>query len=111
MEEPNQAFTARFDRAMHRRLRVVAELEHVAMNDIVVEAVEHELQRRAAGLRTTLMETLARLDSFELTEEEFDSDVERFAEGEELGDPFQATYAAMEDAYGIGEVFADTMER
>ena len=109
--QPTQAFTVRFDRAVHHRLKTVAELEHVAMNDIVVDAVEHELERRSDDLRTRLEEILARLDSFELTDEEFEADVERFADGEELGDPLQATYVGLEDVYGVSEIFADTMER
>lgn len=66
------------------------------MNDIVVDAVKHELDRRSEDLRTRLAETLARLDSFELTDEEFEVDVEQFAGGEELGDPLQATQVDME---------------
>jgi len=109
--EPTQAFTVRFGRAVHRRLKTVAELEHVAMNDIVVGAVEHELARRSEDLRAKLENALARLDSFELTDEEFERHVERFAEGEALGDPLQATYVGdLEDAYGVSEIFADTME-
>lgn len=109
--EPTQAFTVRFDRTVHRRLKTVAELERVAMNDIVVDAVEHELERRSADLRARLEEILDRLKSFELTDEEFEADVERFAAGEALGDPLQATHVDLEDAYGVSEIFANTLER
>lgn len=100
----------RFGRTTHQRLKTVAELEHVAMNDIVTAAVEHELERRIEDLRAQLEETLSRLASFELTDEEFEKDVSQFAEGEGLDDPLQATYVDLDDAYGVGEIFANTLE-
>ena len=109
--EPTQAFTVRFDRAVHLRLKTVAELEHVAMNDIVVVAVEHELERRSDDIRARLEDILDRLKSFELTDEEFEADAERFAAGEALDDPLQATYVDLEDAYGVSDIFANTLER
>lgn len=81
------------------------------MNDIVAAAVEHELERRTRDLREQLEDVLAKLNSFDLTDEEFEKDAARFAEGEELDDPLQATYVDMEDTYGVGEIFANTLER
>ncbi len=106
--------TIRFrHKATHRRLKKVAELVGVSMNDIAQVAIERELDFLAADLQDELLETVAVLRSWRYSDEHLAVDIAAFGEGEaHERDPLQATMVSANtaDAVGVRDIFADTVE-
>lgn len=97
----------------HTRLKKVAGLVGVSMNDIAEVAIERELDFLAADLEDELLETVDALRSWRYTDEQLTVDIAAFSEGEaHERDPLQATMAPPNsaDAVGVRDIFADTVE-
>ncbi len=110
--EPRRpAFTLRFrNEATHRTLRLTAHALGVSMNELAEAAIEHELAVLSADLEQKLTRTAELLRSYRDTEVE--EDVEAFARAEvEVDDPLLSRQATLEDAYGVGALFARSLER
>ncbi len=111
----HSVLTLRFhDKRTHTRLKKVAGLLGVSMNDIAETAIERELDFLAADLEDELLETVEALRNWRYTDEEVEADVVAFGEGEAYErDPLQATMMSQDraDAVGVRDIFADTVER
>jgi len=106
--------TLRFHhKATHTRLKKVAGLVGVSMNDIAEVAIERELDFLAADLEDELLETVDALRSWTYTDEQLAADIAAFSEGEaHERDPLRATIAPANtaDSAGVRDIFADTVE-
>ncbi len=105
------AFTLRFrNEATHRALRLTAHALGVSMNEFAEVAIEHELAFVGADLEQKLTRAAELLRSYRGAGVE--EDIEAFARAEvTLDDPLQSRQAALEDAYGVGALFARSLER
>ena len=105
------AFTLRFrNEATHHALRLTAHALGVSMNELAESAIEHELALIGVDLEQKLTQAAELLRSWR------DGDVERsveaFARAEvTVDDPLRSHAAALEDAYGVGALFARSVER
>lgn len=108
---PRPAFTLRFrNEATHRTLRLAAHALGVSMNELAETAIEHELALLGADLEQKLSRTAELLRSYRGTSAE--ADVEAFARAEvSVEDPLESRQATIEDACGIGALFARSLER
>jgi len=105
------AFTLRFRKvATHRALRLTAHALGVSMSDLAESAIEHELALVSADLERKLSRVADLLRFYR--DDEVERDVAAFARAEvTVDDPLRSRQAALEDAYGVGALFADSMER
>ncbi len=105
------AFTLRFrNEATHRTLRLTAHALGVSMNELAEAAIEHELTFIGADLEGKLIRTAELLRSYR--DVDVEKDIEAFARAEvTVDDPLQSRQAALEDACGVGALFARSMER
>ena len=105
------AFTLRFrNEATHRTLRLTAHALGVSMNELAETAIEHELAVIGADLEQKLTRVAELLRSYRDTDVE--DDIEAFARAEvTIDDPLQSRQATLEDAYGVGALFARSLER
>ncbi len=105
--------TLRFKRPRtHSRLRSVSKLIGSSMNDIAETAIERELDFLATDLEEELLETVQALRSWEYTDSALKSDIAAFAEGEAYErDPLRTSLISTVDSAGVGEIFADPVER
>ncbi len=105
------AFTLRFrNEATHRTLRLTAHALGVSMNELAETAIEHELALLGADLEQKLTRTAELLRSYRGAGVE--EDIEEFARAEvTVDDPLRSRQATLEDACGIGALFARSMER
>lgn len=110
-DPPRPAFTLRFRKeATHRTLRLTAHALGVSMNELAEAAIEHELAFLGADLEKRLTRTAELLRSYR--DAGVEKDVEAFAHAEvTVDDPLQSRRATIEDACGIGALFARSMER
>lgn len=105
--------TLRFKRpATHSRLKRISDLIGSSMNEIAESAIERELDFLAADLQDELIETVEALAGWEYSESELMGDISAFAEGEASHrDPVKSTAASGADSVGVGDIFADPVER
>ncbi len=105
------AFTLRFrNEATHRGLRLTAHALGMSMNELAENAIEHELAIVGADLEQKLTRTVELLRSYRGTG--FEDDIAAFAEAEvTIEDPCRSRQVMIEDACGIGALFARSMER
>ncbi len=79
------------------------------MNDLAESAIEHELALLGADLEQKLTRAAELLGSYR---DDIERDVTAFARAEvEVEDPLRSHHAALEDAYGVGALFAGSVER
>lgn len=111
MDLKRPAFTLRFrNEATHRSLRLTAHALGVSMNELAETAIEHELAVRGADLEQKLTRTAELLRSYR--DSGVEQDIVAFAEGEiAVEDPYRSHRVAIEDACGIGALFARSLER
>lgn len=93
MAEPRSAFPLRLrDERLRTLLRVVAQQEHISQNELIEQAIEHEVVARGALMAQDLAAAAARL--VELTDSQYESALERsdarFGAGEGQLEPLQA---------------------
>lgn len=80
------------------------------MDELAEAAIERELAVVGAGPEGKLARSLERLKSYGAAD--LDRDIRAFARSEvEVEDPLQARRVESADAYGIGALFGDSMER
>ena len=92
-----------------RDLERAAEALGVSMDELAEAAIERELAALGAGLEGKLARSLRRLKPFDSAD--FERDVKAFARSEvEVEDPLQARRVESSDPYGIGALFADSVE-
>ena len=105
------AFTLRFRKsATHRALRLTAHALGISMNELAESAIEHELALVGADLERKLTRTAELLRS--CRDDDVERDVAAFARAEvTLDDPLRSHQATLEDAYGVGALFARSVER
>ena len=105
------AFTLRFrNEATHRALRLTAHALGISMNELAESAIEHELALLGADLEQKLTRAAELLRSWR--DEDVERDVAAFARAEvTVDDPLASHQAALEDAYGVGALFARSVER
>ncbi len=105
------AFTLRFrNEATHRTLRLTAHALGVSMNELAETAIEHELALRGADLERKLTRVAELLRAYR--DQDVEKDVAAFAHAEvTVDDPLKSRPAALEDAYGVGALFAHSLER
>jgi hypothetical protein len=99
------AFPLRFENERTRELlRVVAEQQHMSMNQLAEEMIERELQVLALGLESNLSETIELLRAYR-GEGRAEAWAE-FADAEELPEPIAARRVQPdEDAFGVARAF------
>jgi hypothetical protein len=99
------AFPLRFENERTRELlRVVAEQQHMSMNQLAEEMIERELQVLALGLESSLSRTIELLRSYrgEGRAEAWAA----FADAEGLPEPIAARRTQPdEDAFGVARAF------
>ncbi len=105
------AFTLRFRKeATHRTLRLTAHALGVSMNELAEAAIEHELAFIGADLEGKLTRAAELLRSYRGAGVE--EDIAAFAHAEvTVDDPLKSRQATLEDAYGVGALFARSLER
>ena len=92
-----------------RNLERAAEALGVSTDEFAEAAIERELAAVGAGIEGKLARSLERLKSYDPSE--LDRDIRAFARSEvEVEDPLQARRVESSDAYGIGALFADSVE-
>ncbi len=105
------AFTLRFrNEATHRALRLTAHALGLSMTELAELAIEHELALLGADLEQKLTRAAELLRSWR--GEDVERDIAAFARAEVTAeDPLRSHQAALEDAYGVGALFACSVER
>lgn len=92
-----------------RDLKRAADALGVTIDQLAEAAIERELAVVGAGLEGRLSRALERLGSY--GPEKLGPDIAAFARSEaEIDDPLQARRIEESDAYGIGEMFGDSLE-
>lgn len=99
------AFPLRFENERTRELlRVIAERQHLSMNQLAEEMIERELQVMALGLESSLSRTIALLRSYR-GQGRAEAWAE-FADAEALPEPIAARRARPEeDPFGVARAF------
>ena len=105
------AFTLRFtNEATHRNLRHTAQALGISMNELAEVAIEHELAVVGADLEQKLTRAAELLRSYR--EDGTEKDLDAFARAEvTIEDPLLSHGSSLEDTYGVGALFARSMER
>ncbi len=79
------------------------------MNELAEAAIEHELAYVGADLEQKLTRAAELLRSYR---DDSERDIEAFARAEvTVGDPLRSRQATLEDTYGVGALFARSLER
>lgn len=92
-----------------RNLERAAEALGISMDEFAEAAIARELAAVGAGLGDKLTRSLERLKSY--TPADLERDIRAFAQSEvENEDPLQARRVESSDAYGIGDLFGDSVE-
>ena len=104
-------FTLRFrNEKTHQILRLTAEALGISMNELAEEAIAHELSILGADLEQKLTRTVELLRSYR--GEGVNEDIDAFAEAEvTVDDPLRSRLAEPADVYGIGALFAHSLEQ
>lgn len=109
--DSRQAFTLRFrDEETHRTLRLTAELLGVSMNELVEQAIAHELAQLGVDLEARLRRTADLLGKYRAVD--VDREIDEFARAEvSEDDPLRSLRTPADDPLGVSAAFARPVER